>query len=113
MVDKQTSRIAPDVVGEKVTWRAGRHLVTAWVGVDALDVFEDLDFVTVKVPGGRLHEWTTRVQPDLFVAEGRVGQEAPCNVLYVSTVGFPGGAALRVVDGLRVRLTPGEDVAQR
>jgi hypothetical protein len=113
MVDKQTSRIAPDVVGEKVTWRAGRHLVTAWVGVDALDVFEDLDFVTVKVPGGRLHEWTTRVQPDLFVAEGRVGHEAPCNVLYVSTVGFPGGAALRVVDGLRVRLTPGEDVAQR
>jgi hypothetical protein len=65
------------------------------------------------VPGGRLHEWTTRVQPDLFVAEGPTGHDAPCNVLYVSTVGFPSGAALRVVDDLRVRLTPGAEVGQQ
>ena len=113
VVDTKTARIAPEVVGEKVTWRAGRRLVSAWVGIDALDVFEDLDFVTVEVDGSRLREWTTRVQPDLFVVEAPTGQAAPCNVLYVSTVGFRSGAAVRVADDLRVRLTPGEDVSRQ
>lgn len=109
--DAETVRIARDVVGEKVTWRSGPRMVIAWVGVDALDEFEDLDFVPVHVDGrSPPREWTTQVRPDLFVVEARTGHPAPCDLLYVSTEGLPGDAALEVADALHVALTPGEDV---
>jgi hypothetical protein len=87
--------------------------VTAWVGIDALDVFEDLDFVTVRIEAGPLREWTTRVQPDLFVVEAPTGHDAPCNVVYVSTVGLSSAATRRVAAGLHATLTSAEEVAQQ
>lgn len=111
VVDAETVRIAPEVIGERLTWQSGPRQVIAWVGVDAFDAFEDLDFVLVEAGGTHEpREWTTRVRPDLFVAEARTGHAPPCDLLYVSTEGLPGRAALRVVDGLQVALTPGEDV---
>lgn len=113
LADADTVRIAPDVVGEKLTWRAGVRQVTAWVGIDAPDVFEDLDFVTVKRPPGQPREWTTRVEPDLFLAEAGTGHPKPCDRLYVSTEGFPSDAPLKVIGDLKVLMTPGGEVADR
>lgn len=106
LVDATTVRIAPDVIGETLTWRAGPRRVTAWVGVDALDAFEDLDFVAVELPrADERRQWTTKVRPDFFVAEVKTGHVAPCDVLYVSTEGLPGRAALDVLSDLEVALT--------
>lgn len=110
-VDAETVRIAPEVVGEKLTWATRSRKVIAWVGVDALDEFEDLDFVPVDVEGTNPpRKWTTRVRPDLFVVEAQTGHPEPCDLLYVSTEGLPGDAALEVADVLRVTFGPGEDV---
>lgn len=101
--DAETVRIAPDVVGEKVTWRSGSRVVIAWVGVDALDAFQDLDLVPVQLEGRKQSQaWTTRVRDDLFLVEDTTGGEPPCDLLYVSTEGLAHHLALRVVDDLRV-----------
>lgn len=102
-VDAQTVRLAPDVVGEKLTWRSGPRAVTAWVGVHTFESFQDLDLVSVEVAEtGGTREWTTRVRPDVFVVEVQTGHPPPCDVLYVSTEGFPRHTALEVVASLRV-----------
>jgi hypothetical protein len=108
--DAATVRISPDVVGEKLIWQGGGRRVTAWVGINALDVYEDLDFVSVPQPAGRPREWTTRVRPELFVAETDTGHRAPCNLLYVSTEGFRAGAPLEVIDDLTVRMGSAADL---
>ena len=110
--DAETVRIAPDVVGEKLTWSLGPRRIIAWVGVDALEEFEDLDFVTVHRPAGQPREWTTRVRPELFLAEAETGHPAPCDLLYVSTEGLPGDAPRKVLADLTVRMGPGEDLVE-
>jgi hypothetical protein len=110
LTNAETVRIAPDVVGEKLTWHWGPRRVIAWVGVDALDAFEDLDFVAVHRRAGQPREWTTLVRPELFVAEATTGGSPPCDVLYVSTEGFPADAPLQVIRDLTVRLQPGQDL---
>jgi hypothetical protein len=110
LANAETVRIAPDVVGEKLTWQSGPRRVIAWVGVDALDAFEDLDFVVVHRRAGQPREWTTLVRPELFVAEAATGNAQPCDVLYVSTEGFPADAPLQVIRDLKVGLRPGQDL---
>lgn len=106
LVDAQTARIAPDVLGEKLTWRAGKREVVAWVGIDAIDVFEDLDFVPQPVAGSGPKVWTTLAYPSLVVAEGPTGHHKPCDRLYVSTQELPPSVAPAVLTSLRVQLQP-------
>lgn len=109
LANAETVRIAPDMVGEKLTWQSGTRRVIAWVGVEALDAFEDLDFVVVHRRAGQPREWTTLVRPELFVAEAATGNPQPCDVLFVSTEGFPAYAPLQVIRDLKVQLRPAED----
>ena len=99
----QTQRISPLTLGERVTWGSGPRTVTAWVGIDAFDAFEDLDFVALPRPAKVPRLWTTRVVPDLFVSARETGFPEPCNVVYVSTTGLPIDVATRVSRRLDVR----------
>jgi hypothetical protein len=104
LIDTATKRVAPHVVGEKITWRQGRRQIVAWVGINALDIYEDLDFVPLgrKPVGDR--SWRTKAVPDLVVAEGR-GTD-PCANVYVSTHALGTGVAHSVVGELHVRHVP-------
>jgi hypothetical protein len=113
LADAETARIAADVVGEKVTWQATGRRVTAWVGIDAPDAFEDLDFVEIPRPPGQPREWTTRLQPQLFLAATATGHRKPCDQLYVSTEGLPGDTARKVLGDLTVRMGPGDELPDR
>ena len=104
LVDAQTSRIVPDVLGEKLTWRVGKREVVAYVGINALDVFEDLDFVRRPGAGSGLKVWTTRAYPGLVVAEGPTGYQGPCDRYYVVTQGLLPSVAPAVLTSLRVQL---------
>lgn len=106
-VDAETVRVAPHVVGEKLTWRAGSRTVVAWVGIDALGIFQDLDLVPVRLRGStRSRMWTTHVRPGLLVVQGDTRRAAPCDLLFLSTEGVRPGAAVRAVERLRVTSTP-------
>ena len=106
LVDAQTSRIAPGVLGEKLTWRAGGREVVAWVGIDAMEVFEDLDFVRRPGAPSGLRVWTTLAYPSLVVAEGPTGHEEPCDQFYVVTQELSPSVAPAVLTSLRVQLLP-------
>ena len=103
LYDGQTQRISPLILGERVTWASGPRTITAWVGIDAFDVFEDLDFVALPTIAGDPRLWATRVQPDLFVAARETGFREPCDLVYVSTTGMAVDVATRVSTRLVVR----------
>lgn len=106
-VDAETVRVAADVVGEKLTWRAGSRTAVAWVGVDALGIFQDLDLVPMPLRGRTMSRaWRSHVRPGLVVVQGNTRRAAPCDLLFLSTEGVRRGAAVRAVEKLRVTSTP-------
>jgi hypothetical protein len=102
LTESSTERIGPDVIGERLAWAARGKRVEAWVGVNALDALEDLDFAPLQtgVPGVR--QWQTVAFQDIYVTERSTGYASPCDRLYISTRGLPGSASVDVVMALKV-----------
>ncbi len=84
--------------------------MVAWVGIDALDALEDLDFVPYRGAASGDKVWTTRAYPGLVVAEAVTGHREPCDQYYVTTQGLPPSVAPSVLGSLRVRLLSSESL---
>lgn len=102
LTEASTVRIAPDVIGERLAWTAHGKRVEAWVGVNALDALEDLDFAPLQSGVQGVRQWQTVAFQDIYVAERSTGYSAPCDRLYISTRGLPGSTSVDVVAELSV-----------